>query len=69
MSENKLRYTTDRKAIIELAREDGMSNYQIIVKLTQGRSYKETKSVATKWHEHLGITYGVFMKMARGRSW
>lgn len=69
MSENKLCYTTDKKTIIELARERGFSNYKIIVKLTQGNSYKETKLIAEKWHNHLGITYGAFMKMARGRSW
>lgn len=69
MSENKLVYTTDRESIVKMAKEKGLTNYQIIVKITQGRSYEETREVAKEWCKYLGLSYGAFMKLARNRNW
>lgn len=68
-SQGKLVYSSDRGLLIKMAREKGLNDYQIIVKLTQGRTYKETCNIAKIWCQHLGISYGKFMKVARGRNW
>lgn len=69
MSENKLVYTTAREKLIKMAKEKGLTNYSIIVKLTQGTSYKKTQEIAKEWCNHLGLSYGAFMKLARNRNW
>ncbi len=69
MSENKLVYTTRREYLVREAKAKGLTNYQIIVKITQGTSYKVTQEIAKKWCEYLGISYGAFMKLARNRNW
>ncbi|MFH2021729.1 MAG: hypothetical protein ABIJ33_00395 [Patescibacteria group bacterium] len=69
MPKDRLIYTSDKESLVRLAREKGFTDYKIVVKLTQGRSYQETVSIAKKWHEYLGISYGEFMKMARNRNW
>ena len=69
MPEDRLVYTSNKESLVRLAREKGLTNYQIIVKITQSRTYDETKKIAKEWCEYLGLSYGAFMKMARNRNW
>jgi hypothetical protein len=50
-----------------MAREKGFSNEKIIRIITSGRFYAEQKEVAKKFHKHLGISYGEFMRITRQR--
>lgn len=68
MPEDRLAYSSDKKSLIRLARENGLTNHQIIVQLSQGRSYKERAKLAKEWCEYLGISYGTFMLKASKRS-
>ncbi len=68
MPENRLVYSSDKESLIRSAREKGLTNHQIIVQLSQGRSYKKRAKLAKEWCEYLGISYGAFMLKASKRS-
>ena len=60
-----LRYTDRKDWIIQEARKLGLSDEQIILKLTVGRQYPDVKQAAKDWSLFLGKSYGEFMKLAR----
>ena len=67
-SRSKLVFSSDRELLIKMAKEKGLSDYQIIVRLTQGNTYQEICHIAKEWCQYFGMSYGEFMKLARGKS-
>jgi hypothetical protein len=66
MANNHLVATTDRAKLIKEAREQGLSDYKIIVRIIRGETYISRKAIAKKWAPLLGITPREFMRLARG---
>jgi len=63
-----LRYSTDHKRMIALAREHEKTTDEIVVILTRGSAYAEVRIFAEQWAKELGISQAEFVRMAGRRS-
>lgn len=66
-STSSLVYSTDRAAIIRLAKQKGKSCEEIVLILTRGYTYEECRIMAPVWAKELEITFTEFMIFARRR--
>jgi len=60
-----LRYTDRKDWLVAQARGKGLSDEQIIRRLTEGRQWSEVKEIALVWCDFLGMPCGDFLKIAR----
>lgn len=65
---DRLVYSNDPERLISLARENGLTDQQIVDKLTSGQSYPERRVTAAKFAEAIGITEAYFLTMAGQRE-
>ena len=64
----RLVYADDWKQLIRMAREKGLTDEEIILRITQGETYQGSLAIAQK-HAHLfGLKTQEFMVIARRRK-
>jgi hypothetical protein len=62
------RYFRDPKGLIERARQDGMSDDNIVRRMTQNKSSAVVHACAEKFAKHLGMSIAQFKRIAGPRS-
>ncbi len=60
-------FSDDKRDLIKLARQKGLTDEQIVLKLTQGHTYLDCRTMAPVWAKEIGITASEFMVLARRR--
>jgi hypothetical protein len=61
-------YVHDPKAMIELARLEGLNDEEIVLRMTQNKSAATVHAFAEKFAKHLGMTVAQFKRVAGPRS-
>jgi hypothetical protein len=61
-------YVHDPKAMIEIARQQGWSDEEVVLRMTQNKSAATVHAFAEKFAKHLGMTIAQFKRVAGPRS-